>query len=48
MLLISEYHYRLTIHLADPTLAGGSLRGKLKITLITEDGLLKEFDLTPE
>ncbi|CAL4085513.1 unnamed protein product, partial [Meganyctiphanes norvegica] len=41
-----SYHYRLDVSFSDPENKGDSLRGRLKISFISEDGTLKEFDLT--
>ncbi|KAF2361826.1 Lipase/vitellogenin [Trinorchestia longiramus] len=43
-----QYHYRLTVTLADERRQGGSLRGRLKITFITPSGELRDFDLTED
>ncbi|KAG7154672.1 Pancreatic triacylglycerol lipase-like 1 [Homarus americanus] len=42
------YHYRLMLELADPGKVEGSLRGKLKVSFITEDGSIEDFDLTED
>lgn len=41
-----QYHYRLSLDLADERNQGGSLRGRLTVTFITQDGELRDFDLT--
>ncbi|MCL4121327.1 UNVERIFIED_CONTAM: hypothetical protein GTU68_048051 [Idotea baltica] len=41
-----KYHYILTINFADPEHATGTLRGRMKISLINDDGNLMKFDLT--
>jgi len=42
-----SYHYRLDVAFSDPENRGESIRGRLKISFISEDGTLKDFDLTP-
>lgn len=42
------YHYLLTVDVADPDGVEGSLRGRLKVSFITDDGSIKDFDLTPD
>ena len=42
------YHYLLTVEVADPDGVGGSAHGKLQVSLITEDGDIKNFDLSKE
>ncbi|CAL4116596.1 unnamed protein product [Meganyctiphanes norvegica] len=42
------YHYRLDVAFSDPENIGDSLRGRLKISLISKDGTLIDFDLTPD
>ncbi|XP_042207073.1 pancreatic triacylglycerol lipase-like [Homarus americanus] len=46
--LFCLYHYRLMLELADPGKVEGSLRGKLKVSFITEDGSIEDFDLTED
>ncbi|XP_018020443.1 pancreatic lipase-related protein 2-like isoform X2 [Hyalella azteca] len=41
-----QYHYRLTVSLADERRQGGALRGRLKVTFITPAGELRDFHLT--
>ncbi|XP_050691331.1 pancreatic triacylglycerol lipase-like [Eriocheir sinensis] len=40
------YHYLLRLEVADPGGGGGSVRGRLTVALVAEDGSIKEFDLT--
>ncbi|XP_069948987.1 pancreatic triacylglycerol lipase isoform X2 [Cherax quadricarinatus] len=40
------YHYRLMLELADPEGLEGIIRGKLKVSFITDDGSIQDFDLT--
>lgn len=42
------YHYLLTVEVADPRGVGGSAHGRLQVSLITEDGEIKDFDLSQE
>lgn len=42
------YHYVLTVEVADLKGAGGSAHGRLQVSLITEDGEIKDFDLSKE
>ncbi|XP_045115523.1 pancreatic triacylglycerol lipase-like isoform X2 [Portunus trituberculatus] len=42
------YHYLLTVEVADPEGIGGSAHGRLRVSLITEDGEIKDFDLSKE
>lgn len=41
------YHYLVKVKLAAPKGFHGSLRGRLALSLITEDGKLRDFALTP-
>ncbi|KAK7069512.1 hypothetical protein SK128_016319 [Halocaridina rubra] len=42
------YHYRLTIEVGDPDQVGGSLRGNLKVSFFSDEGNIRDFDLTQE
>ncbi|XP_066968507.1 pancreatic triacylglycerol lipase-like [Macrobrachium rosenbergii] len=42
------YHYQLKINLGDPDKIGGRLRGRLKVSFFTEEGNIRDFDLTPD
>ncbi|XP_069170599.1 pancreatic triacylglycerol lipase isoform X1 [Procambarus clarkii] len=40
------YHYRLVLEFADPDAVKGVLRGKVKVSFITDDGSIQDFDLS--
>lgn len=42
------YHYLLTVEVADPAGVGGSAHGRLQVSFITEDGEIKDFNLSEE